>query len=84
MIYFLITVGFIAYLELSPGMGNIWYRNNRLMPIGALRVMIYPFKNRQMWWPGVWDINYPVWLIFGYLLQYFVYGYMLPKAYKSI
>jgi hypothetical protein len=69
MLFMLITISFIAYIELSPGMGNIWYRNNRLVPMGAINVMMYPFKNRQMWWPGVWDINYPMWLIIGNLIK---------------
>ena len=69
MYYFLITVGYLAYIELSPGMGNIWWRNNRLVPLSAIKVMMYPFKNIQMWLPQVWDINYPIWIIMGYTLS---------------
>jgi hypothetical protein len=44
-------------------MGNIWYRNGHIVPMGAFRVAIYPLRNYRMWNPEIWDINYPIWLI---------------------
>ena len=61
--YFFATTLFLLYIQFSPKMGNIWYRNGHFVPMGALRVAIYPFKNYRMWNPEIWDINYPVWLI---------------------
>lgn len=63
---FIITLLFLLYIQYSPGMGNIWYRNNEYFsPMGALRVMIFPFQNVQMWYPTMWDINYIMWLLIG-------------------
>ncbi len=63
---FIITLLFLLYIQYSPGMGNIWYRNNEYFsPMGALRVMVFPFQNVQMWYPTMWDINYIMWLLIG-------------------
>jgi hypothetical protein len=63
---FIITVSFLLYIQYSPGMGNIWYRNNEYFsPMGAFNVMIFPFQNLQMWYPTMWDINYIMWLLLG-------------------
>jgi hypothetical protein len=51
-------------------MGNIWYRNNEYFsPMGALRVMVFPFQNVQMWYPTMWDINYIMWLLLGVFIH---------------
>jgi hypothetical protein len=63
---FIITLLFLLYIQYSPGMGNIWYRNNEYFsPMGALYVMVFPFQNVQMWYPTMWDINYIMWLLIG-------------------
>ena len=63
---FIITLLFLLYIQYSPGMGNIWYRNNEYFsPMGALHVMVFPFQNVQMWYPTMWDINYIMWLLLG-------------------
>ena len=63
---FIITVLFLLYIQYSPGMGNIWYRNNEYFsPMGAVNVMRFPFHNLQMWYPTMWDINYIMWLLLG-------------------
>ena len=60
------TLIFLLYIQYSPGMGNIWYRNNEYFsPMGAVNVMIFPFRNLQMWYPTMWDINYIMWLLLG-------------------
>jgi len=69
-ILFIITLLFLLYIQFSPGMGNIWYRNNEYFsPIGALHVMVFPFQTVQMWYPTMWDINYVIWLLFGILVH---------------
>ena len=63
--FILITLIYLLYIQFSPGMGNIWYRNNEYFsPMGAIRVMVYPFYNAQMWYPNMWDINYFIWILF--------------------
>jgi hypothetical protein len=67
---FIITLLFLLYIQYSPGMGNIWYRNNEYFsPMGALRVMVFPFQNVQMWYPTMWDINYIMWLLLGVFIH---------------
>ncbi len=67
---FIITLLFLLYIQYSPGMGNIWYRNNEYFsPMGALHVMVFPFQNVQMWYPTMWDINYIMWLLLGVFIH---------------
>ena len=62
--WIIITIIFLLYIQFSPNMGNIWWRNNSYFaPMGAINVMIYPFRNIMMWKPEFWDINYPIWVI---------------------
>jgi hypothetical protein len=48
---------FVLY---SPGMGNIWYRNNEYFSLmGVTRnKIIFPHQNPQMLLPNRWDLNY--------------------------
>jgi hypothetical protein len=71
-IYFVI---FAAYLELSPKLGNIWYRIQddgiRRINLGyLLQFIILPFKQVWMWSPLNWDLNYFVGSIFASGLLY--------------
>jgi len=68
------TVGYIAYLELSPGLGNIWWRNGQLMPMSILRMAIYALREPRIWLPDMWDLNYFVWLGSGILIT----RYLVP------
>ena len=61
----LATTGYLAHVQFSRGMGNIWWRAGRLSPGGAWAVMVYALKERQMWRPEFWDLNYPIWLLLG-------------------
>lgn len=57
------TIVFLLYIQFSPGMGNIWYRNNEYFsPMGAVRVLLFPLQNAQMWLPNMWDLNYIIWV----------------------
>ena len=62
---FLNTVSFIlyiAYIELSPKLGNIWLRKDalgirRLSLIGLKDFLLYPLKQYRVWYPNLWDLN---------------------------
>lgn len=57
------TIAFLLYIQFSPGMGNIWYRNNEYFsPMGAVHVILFPLQNIQMWLPNMWDLNYIIWV----------------------
>ena len=61
--FFLYFFIFSAYLELSPKLGNIWYRIQddgirRVNPIYLFKFIILPFKHIWMWNPINWDLNY--------------------------
>jgi len=60
-----ITLLYLLYVQFSPQMGNIWWRNDYFSPMGGIHLMIYPLKEIQMWFPEFWDINYFIWLLFG-------------------
>jgi len=63
--FIITTIIYLLYIQFSPGMGNIWYRNDEYFsPMGAVRVMIYPCYNVAMWYPNMWDINYFIWILF--------------------
>lgn len=64
----IITIGYLLYIQFSPQMGNIWWRNDYFSPLGAFKVIIYPLQESKMWLPEFWDINYFIWLIVGLLL----------------
>ena len=58
------TIAFLLYIQFSPGMGNIWYRNNEYFsPMGAVNVILFPLQNGYMWAPNMWDINYFMWVL---------------------
>ena len=56
------TCGFIVYMELSPRMGNIWWRDGKVSVDGAIRCMLYPLSEWRMWLPAMWTGNWFVWL----------------------
>ena len=54
---------FAIYLELAPGIGNVWYR----VGVDGLRhirlshffyFIIKPFSIIELWYPMNWDLNY--------------------------
>jgi len=55
-------LGFILYLELSPKLGNIWYRKNyqnirEFQPMFILPYLKKPFQSKILWYPQNWDLN---------------------------
>tara|TARA_B100001989_G_C24415949_1_gene401502 strand:- start:547 stop:798 length:252 start_codon:yes stop_codon:yes gene_type:complete len=66
-----LTIIYLLYIQYSPGMGNIWYRNNEYYSInGALKLILFPFYNIKMWYLEMWDLNYFVWIIIYFLFTY--------------
>jgi|DEB0MinimDraft_10_1074344.scaffolds.fasta_scaffold82060_2 hypothetical protein len=73
---FIFSIGaFLLYIQFSPKMGNIWYRNGYFTPKGALSLIVYPLQEIKMWNPNLWDINYFIWIIFTYLII-IIYNYL--------
>lgn len=69
MIYDLFTSFFVyfcifcAYLELSPQIGNVWFRVGadgfRHINLSSLFYTIFsPFRIPELWYPKNWDLNY--------------------------
>ena len=66
--FVILTILYLLYIQFSPGMGNIWYRNNEYFSfMGVWNVMMFPLQNSAMWDISMWDINYFIWIGF-YLL----------------
>ena len=64
ILWLIITIGFLLYIQFSSTMGNIWIRNGQLSIIGAINVILYPFKEIKMWtYTQMWIINYWIWLL---------------------
>ena len=61
----IITIGYLIYVQFSPSMGNVWYRNGELNISSVVSLMISPFKKSYMWNRELLIINYPFWLIIG-------------------
>jgi hypothetical protein len=54
---------FAIYLELAPGIGNVWYRvgvdglkHIRLSHLFSF--IIKPLSMIELWYPSNWDLNY--------------------------
>lgn len=60
---------YLSYLELSPGLGNIWFRLNsdniRVLNIfSGINMMLYPLQNISFWYINNWDLNIFIYYIF--------------------
>lgn len=60
---FLYLLIFISNLELSPSLGNIWYRIGsdgvrHIQLLSILEVIIKPLTCFYLWLPRFWDINF--------------------------
>ena len=51
--FFVLVLFYLLYIEFSPGMGNIWWRENRLFPMGAVSILVNPLYNITLWNPSV-------------------------------
>ena len=54
---------YLLYIEFSPGMGNIWWRDNKLFLTGAVSMLTEPLYNKTLWSPYLWDLNFVVWCV---------------------
>ena len=75
LIWLILTILFLLYIQFSPDMGNIWLRSGYFMPMGAIKMIIYPFKEIHMWLlPEMWIVNYWIWMI--PFLMYILYNWI--------
>ena len=70
---FMGTISYAFYIELSPGLGNIWYRTGvdgckhiRLDNLWSL--MINPLISRDLWTPSLWDTNYFIFMAIWFVV----------------
>lgn len=76
-IFLLSLIIYLSYLELSPGLGNIWFRLNvdnvRVINIiGALNMIFYPIKDLSFWSIENWDLNFFIYYILLFFINYFI------------
>ncbi len=67
-----ITIIYLLYVQLSPQIGNIWWRNEYFTPMGAIKIIVYPLYEIKMWNVEFWDINYFIWLLFGVIIYFII------------
>ncbi len=75
--YFIIILllFYLLYVQFSPGMGNIWYRNNEYFsPMGAIKIILAPLHLYYMWYPSMWDINFFIWLVIYFLIAFNIFS----------
>jgi hypothetical protein len=68
-ILLLYTILFALYLELNPGLTNIWYRigsdgERHICPNNLFNFIIKPFTTKELWYFELLDCNY----LFGILI----------------
>ena len=83
VIYFFI---FCAYLELSPSIGNVWFRRGsdglRHINLPSLfHTILSPFKLIELWYPKNWDLNYFIGVFTTFGVIYIIRDY---KTYKKL
>jgi hypothetical protein len=71
IIILLYTLFFAFYLELNPGLTNIWYRigsdgYRHICPGDLFYFIVKPFSMKELWYPEFWDLNY--WIGLGFIL----------------
>ena len=65
------TFVYSLYVQFSPSMGGIWFRNGHFVPKNLFRLMIYPFFSLDFWYPTMWIVNWPIVVsVFGGLFYY--------------
>lgn len=72
---FLYLVLFSLYIEASPSIGNVWFRNDvnndkKIQIKGLISVIISPLKVKELWLPKNWDINFFIGVIIVSLLVF--------------
>lgn len=72
LIEIFITIIYLLYVQFSPQIGNIWWRNDYFSPMGAIKIIVYPLYEIKMWNVEFWDINYFIWLLFGIIIYFII------------
>ncbi len=72
LIEIFITIIYLLYVQFSPQIGNIWWRNDYFSPMGAIKIIVYPLYEIKMWNMEFWDINYFIWLSFGVIINFII------------
>ena len=72
LIEIFITTIYLLYVQFSPQIGNIWWRNDYFSPMGAIKIIVYPLYEIKMWNVEFWDINYFIWLLFGIIIYFII------------
>ena len=72
LIEIFITIIYLLYVQFSPQIGNIWWRNDYFSPMGAIKIIVYPLYEIKMWNMEFWDINYFIWLLFGVIINFII------------
>ena len=72
LIEIFITIVYLLYVQFSPQMGDIWWRNDYFSPMGAIKIIVYPLYEIKMWNVEFWDINYFIWLLFGVIINFII------------
>ena len=54
---------YLLYLELNPKITGIWLRKGddnkfKITLSGLKDFIMYPFKQKKMWLPNLWDMNF--------------------------
>ena len=76
MLYIFPFILWFFYLELHPGLTNIWIRSNHegnkvFCPSNIFHLLVYPFKNSRMWIAKFWDIN--LFTFYGVCILFYVF-----------
>ncbi len=77
-IFLLSFIIFLLYLELSPKLGNIWYRLNseniKVINISSIiNFLIYPLHNINFWYINNWDLNFIIYYFITKFIFYCLY-----------
>jgi|AACY02.5.fsa_nt_gi hypothetical protein len=87
-IFLLTLIIFLSYLELSPKLGNVWYRlnsqNKKIINIASIiNFILYPLYNINFWYINNWDLNFFIYYLITKFINYFILNYNLIN-YKII
>ena len=72
LIEIFIMIIYLLYVQFSPQIGNILWRNDYFSPMGAIKIIVYPLYEIKMWNVEFWDINYFIWLLFGVIIYFII------------
>jgi len=83
---------FLIYLEASPNIRNVWYRmgndgKRHLNIPSLLHFLSRPFKDRLLWHPRMWDLNWITFTICGTMLYVLIrrsYNLISPDSFLGL